>query len=634
MSETDPPPRQPRPPRLTGRQIRAEVSREVATIQEEYRATRRLPEHRCRVCFAPGTLVRTETGYRPIEAIKVGDRVLAGDGTYRRVTETLSRPYAGIVYEWRTAAMTGPVISTKEHPVWSLGEESRSRWRDNLNDTVPVACGASSKPNYRVHYRMGWSASENLAKGAWVGTRVPLTETDLQYVDMPERFFRNKGTGVRRRGPQRFELTDDFLWMVGMYLAEGSANKRSLHFALHEDEVEYQQRLVGFFTEHGYSPKIVSNGVGRSKAVLVHSSALAEWFPAWTGTGCANKKIPEELMGLPPKKAMRVIDGIWCGDGYKKFNRVMQTSRVLALQMAEILQRDGRTATIHLTQGPPTPSGAARKPAYTTCWPSAADPERDIRGRWSFREEKLARVISHNKIDYTGMVFNLEVEGEHTYVVENTLVHNCQDPESLARVNRMLTYGMKCREILDLVSDLNEKRAKNNQISYWSIVRHAERHFNIQEPMAAARRRILERRQAQIAEEFGEAAGNILTSMGYLDIVAQKGFENLIDEETVVDYETGLKAQLKLEEMQRQGAIEERIAEMRRDVSLIQQAVRDVVPAHLMSEILARIDELKGVSRDDVVVEAELVEDSDDDLDDIGHDPDITSDREDPLAED
>jgi DNA-binding transcriptional MerR regulator len=590
-----------------------------------------MPEHRCRVCFAPGTLVRTETGYRPIETIEVGDRVLAGDGTYRRVTETMSRPHVGVAYEWRTAVMASPVISTKEHPVWSLGEESRSRWRDNLNDTVPVACKASSKTNYRAHYRMGWSASESLTKGAWVGTRVPLTETDLQYLDMPERFFRNKGTGVRRRGPQRFEVTDDFLWMIGMYLAEGSANKRSLHFALHEDEVEYQQRLVGFFTEHGYNPKIVPNGVGHSKAVLVHSSALAEWFPAWIGTGCANKKIPEELMALPPKKAMRVVDGVWCGDGYNKFNRVMQTSRVLALQMAEILQRDGRTATIHLTQGPPAPSGAARKPAYTTCWPQDSDPERDIRGRWSFREEKLARVISHHQVDYTGMVFNLEVEGEHTYVVENTLVHNCQDPESRTRVNRLLAYGMKITEIEDFIEDLNERRPKNNKITYWSLRNHAERHFNVQEPASAARRRIMERRKAEIADQMGDAAAHLLTGMAYLDIVAQKGFENLVDETTVVDYETGLKAQLKLEELQRDGAIEEQIAEMRRDVSLLQQAVKDVVPPSMMAEISHRIDELKGTTRDDVV-DAEVVEDDDDD--DVGYDPVLTADANDTLGED
>jgi hypothetical protein len=187
---------------------------------------------------------------------------------------------------------------------------------------------------------------------------------------------------------------------------------------------------------------------------------------------------------------------------------------------------------------------------------------------------------------------------------------------------------MKVAEIVEYVEDLNARRAKNNKITYWSVLRHAERHFNTQDPANAARRRILERRKDQVADEFGDAAAHLLTGMAYLDIVAQKGFQNLVDEDTVVDFETGLKAQLRLEEMQRDGAVEEQIAEMRRDVAILQQAVKDVVPAAMMSEIVARIDELKGTVRDDVV-EAEVVDD-----DDVGYDPVMSSDANDTLGED
>jgi len=207
----------------------------------------------------------------------------------------------------------------------------------------------------------------------------------------------------------------------------------------------------------------------------------------------------------------------------------------------------------------------------------------------------------------------------------------CQDPESRSRVNRLLSYGMKVAEIVDHVGDLNEKRSKNSLITYWSIFRHAERHFNVQDPTNAAYRRILERRKEQLADEFGDAAAHLLTGMGFLDIVAQKGFENLVAEDTVVDFETGLKAQLKLEEMQRDGAIEAQVVEMRRDVSILQQAVRDVVPPALMAEIAARIADLKGTTRDDIM-EAEIIDDDDDD--DAGYDPVLSSDANDSLGED
>lgn len=221
------------------------------------------------------------------------------------------------------------------------------------------------------------------------------------------------------------------------------------------------------------------------------------------------------------------------------------------------------------------------------------------------------------------------IRAEHQDRLPEHRCRVCQDPESRRRVNRLLAYGMKITEIEEMVGDLNAKRAKNKQITYWSLRNHAERHFKVQDPANAARRRILERRKAELAEEFGDAAAHLLTGMAYLDVVAQKGYEHLVDESTVVDYETGLKAQLRLEEMQRDGAVEEQIAEMRRDVSLLQQAVRDVVPANLLAQIVDRIDELKGTSRDDYV-EAEVVDDDDD----VGYDPVLSVDASDSFGED
>lgn len=209
----------------------------------------------------------------------------------------------------------------------------------------------------------------------------------------------------------------------------------------------------------------------------------------------------------------------------------------------------------------------------------------------------------------------------------------CQDPESRQRVNRLLAYGMKIAEIEGLVGDLNDKRAKNNQITYWSILRHSERHFNVQDPTNAARRRILEKRKAEVADDLADASASLLTGMAYLDIVAQKGFEHLLAEDTVVDYETGLKAQLKLEELARDGAIEEQVAQMRRDVGILQQAVKDVVPPALMAQIAERIDELKGNTVDDAI-DAQVIDDDDDEDDDVGYDPVLTADANDTLGED
>lgn len=392
---------------------------------------------RCPACFAPGTLVRTETGYRPIETIEVGDRVLSSDGTYQKVTEVMSRPFSGMAYLWRTTAMAQPVISTGEHPIWALRSDHRHNNKTYMVNGVPH-CGPSVCEPYHAtqkglrgkSHEMAWTHAHQLGEKSWVGTRVPLNETDLDEIVVPRRYAHNKGVGVRRKGPQSFPVTDDFLWMVGMYLAEGSAGKRSINFALHEDEVEYRERLVRIFTEYGYSTRIHDTNPGRGISVHVNSSVLSEWFSDWLGRGCDNKHIPEKLMALPPKKAMEIVGGIWCGDGFKNgYNRIGQTSRVMALQISEILQRAGEQPLIAVqVSRTPAPSGAARKPCYINSWAADHSNKKQIKGRWNFKgEDQLAQIVHFRPVSYDGLVYNLEVEGTHTYVVQNTLVHNCYD---------------------------------------------------------------------------------------------------------------------------------------------------------------------------------------------------------------
>jgi hypothetical protein len=214
----------------------------------------------------------------------------------------------------------------------------------------------------------------------------------------------------------------------------------------------------------------------------------------------------------------------------------------------------------------------------------------------------------------------------------------CQDPESQRKVNRLLAYGMGDTEILEHVADINTHRPKNAQITYWVIRRHRERHFNIQEPAQAAWRRILERRYAEQTDELAEGARHVLTALGYLDIVAHKGFEKLMHPDTEVGYTVGLEAMLKLEELQSRGEVERQLAEYRKKVGLLQQVVMEEVDEVTRARISRRLTELTtGVTDDDdddAPIDAEVVDDDDDDeYNDDGWDPVMEADPEDTMGE-
>lgn len=78
-----------------------------------------------KTCFPAGTLIRTRRGEIPIETVNIGDEVLTHAGRWRRVYETLSRPYTGRL----VTVEAGPlrVTATANHP-FLIEREGRLEW--------------------------------------------------------------------------------------------------------------------------------------------------------------------------------------------------------------------------------------------------------------------------------------------------------------------------------------------------------------------------------------------------------------------------------------------------------------------------------------------------------------------------
>ena len=188
----------------------------------------------------------------------------------------------------------------------------------------------------------------------------------------------------------------------------------------------------------------------------------------------------------------------------------------------------------------------------------------------------------------------------------------CQDEATRTVVNKLLANMVPHSEILKIVDlSINPQRAKNSKVNYDSIQRHAKRHFNIAEPAKAMYRDMMERRAAEYEQQQREAGitgiVNLITAFGFLDVVAHKGYETLIDENTRVPVQQGMDAVIKLHEMTKMTAREQENAELRQQLSLIQSAVKEVVPKEYWDDIISRIEDAEGryISS---VVDAEVVE--------------------------
>ena len=238
------------------------------------------------------------------------------------------------------------------------------------------------------------------------------------------------GTSARK-GPSKYELTPEFLWMIGLYLAEGNAHNREITFSLHSKETDYRDRIVRLFQSYGFNPSVIDRDYRpNSRWINIASSTLAEWFADWLGSGCENKSIPANLLNLPNEKLSYIIQGVLDGDGCASRDSFGQTSSQLALQMVEFGHRVPRKVKPNVYREDPE----GKKPVYRVHNASGSeilkpdDPQRNIRfgrSKWEFDGQPLHKILSKEEFDYDGPIYNLEIEGDHTYVVAGALVHNC-----------------------------------------------------------------------------------------------------------------------------------------------------------------------------------------------------------------
>lgn len=103
-----------------------------------------------RTCFPKGTLVQTSRGNIPIEQVQVGDEVLTHTGRYRRVYDTMQRPYSGKMA--MIASGDRSVVATATHP-FLVERQGQLNWIEagDIRLTDHVICKADSSTQIVNH---------------------------------------------------------------------------------------------------------------------------------------------------------------------------------------------------------------------------------------------------------------------------------------------------------------------------------------------------------------------------------------------------------------------------------------------------------------------------------------------------
>lgn len=390
-------------------------------------------------CFPAGAKIRMADGsYKNIEDIKLKDKVLTAEGNIGKVITCFLREENKALLSFKCHGHYG-LEATAEHPV--LTQRGYVRM-DELKIGDYVAC-----PKYIPEIK-------NIIKtqdyAAW---NVKLNKKEICRVSGSV-LGRKKSIIQISPIPEEISLTEDFGRLIGLFLAEGSTDKNKLcwTFNIKEKDTLAKDVVDIIKNELNASARIRELPEKNTCKVILHGRGWSNLFEKLCGNGSGKKSLHSDLLSGPIKFMKEVFRGWMDGDGHvstiKKHINGVTVSHELALNMFDIANKLGLSPVLRKSDPKISHGVKSRQRRYdliVSTGGGSNKPQQDEKKQWR-------KITELSEKPFSGEVFNFEVEGDNSYVVEGIGVHNCVSFGTA----RAIEYTI-CAEI---VNGQNEEFAK------------------------------------------------------------------------------------------------------------------------------------------------------------------------------
>lgn len=371
-------------------------------------------------CFPSGTLVRMADGTnKPIQQIRVLDEVVTAEGRIGSVTQVMARRVKEPLYKmvcWGHSHLK----ATGAHPVLT------KRGYVRMCDLIPGDKVAFTK--YMPQ------SNSFILTGDLIHERNTVKQSRRVYrnYDRPYSVKRRESSVVGRAAgvvsptqiPDIIELDYMFGRLVGLFLAEGHTTPLSAHWSLHARERDTLAKdIADALRSLGGDPQIKTRSANCIQ-VIVHGKGWAQLFESLCSRGSGQKHMHHSIASGPSDFLTGVLEG-WMDGDRQLGNSAVSVSRELALNMFDIANAIGKMPILstHIKAGA-RKDGINRLQAWKVGWGEG----KHLNHGLSQDEKYMWRTVRRIEIDeqqFDGYVFNLEVEGDHSYVAEGVGVHNC-----------------------------------------------------------------------------------------------------------------------------------------------------------------------------------------------------------------
>ena len=406
-------------------------------------------------CVHPDTKILSSDGYKPIKTLKVGQKVLTHIGKFKEIKKVYKRKVNEEIIKL-TIQDSDELLLTKNHKVLVYETKRHNRGQictpecsfhgEKLEKKAKLHTGKKkigpkarytikNNPPLYLDYKPKWKEAGKL--------------TYNDYILFPEKLEKLKDNCYifdrvnKRKRLESQEIRKDYLktyefWkFIGYFLADGHASDNNITISLNRSEKEFIADCFTIIKSLGFIPHIYNPKGTNVTTVIICNSQFSRFLKNNFYDG-KFKILPSE--NIPKKFVSVLLQGFISGDGYisKSGIRITSISIGLLKQLQRLMLEIQIRSNIYKMKTSDTIMGRkllSFEPKFELRIPVSDYKKLGYLTNQKIQKPKAfffdsfsaRRLKKIEKVDYSGDVYNLEVDENHSYLSHLITLKNCDD---------------------------------------------------------------------------------------------------------------------------------------------------------------------------------------------------------------
>ena len=434
-----------------------------------------IPTGNCRGCFTKDALITTKNGIKNINEVNIGDYVISDDGNFNKVLNTfhynIDEPMIKIEHELQGSIKSvNPSICTLDHKILINRNgvidyiESKNiiqsdyvcipKIKNNLKHSIVydlskysnkytydesyVYEGVNTNKEYKYSNR--WFQRNNICSRNTVINAVKNGKSDYfnnillkhtpfnninEYIE-----YCNKNSTIKRRIPRFVVMDYDFNMFVGLLYGDGFTNRNTNHIGLGINNMtEKDKKNKDVFYKIADKLNLEVLEIKSKHKNLTQLYICSEVVQNWIKTEFFNSKkgvdktFNEDLFNQNKTSLKGLYDGLLLSDGhfgeYRTCFDNTSTSLINAFYILNNMLNNKPTSLIYRNGGIDS-RGYTNKKSYKLSIGSYK--KKILLENENYWFSKITNISKISKSNFD--VYDLEVENNHSFVLNNMIVHN------------------------------------------------------------------------------------------------------------------------------------------------------------------------------------------------------------------